>query len=68
MRFIGASEAHREKGHDEATKLLEVYRRTKSDLLVMGAYSRGRLRQRILGGMTHEMLFKTGIPVFALHN
>lgn len=61
------SEAHRERGREEADELLGVYRKTNSDLLVMGAYSRSRLRQRILGGMTHEMLFKSNVPVFALH-
>lgn len=61
------SEAHREKGREEGPELLGVYRKTNSDLLVMGAYSRSRLRQRILGGMTHEMLFNSDLPVFALH-
>lgn len=61
------SEAHREKGRKEGPELLGVYRKTNSDLLVMGAYSRSRLRQRILGGMTHQMLFNSDLPVFALH-
>lgn len=61
------SEIHRQKGRNASSELLEVYRQTRSDLLVMGAYSRNRLRARILGGMTHEMLFKSRLPVFALH-
>ncbi|NNE05551.1 MAG: universal stress protein [Xanthomonadales bacterium] len=61
------SETHRERGHEETTELLGVYRDTNSDLLVMGAYSRGRLRERILGGMTHEMLFHSKLPILTLH-
>lgn len=61
------SEIHRQKGRNASSELLEIYRQTRSDLLVMGAYSRSRLRARILGGMTHEMLFKSRLPVFALH-
>ena len=33
----------------------------------MGAYSRSHLRERILGGVTHEMLFKANVPVFTVH-
>ena len=45
----------------------EAYRATRCDLLVMGAYSRSHLRERILGGVTHYMLTAADIPVFALH-
>jgi len=62
------SEVRYEAGRDPARELLDVYRETRSDLLVMGAYSRGRLRERILGGVTHEMLMNTEVPVFALHS
>jgi len=33
----------------------------------MGAYSRSHLRERILGGVTHDLLLKSNVPVFALH-
>ncbi|MFK8029068.1 MAG: universal stress protein [Gammaproteobacteria bacterium] len=39
---------------------------TNSDLLVMGAYSRSRLRQRIFGGVTEYMLTRASIPVLML--
>ena len=61
------SEVHREKGRDAPCELIDVYEKTRSDLLVMGAYSRSRLRERVLGGMTHEILFNSRLPVFALH-
>lgn len=38
-----------------------------ADLLVMGAYSRSRLRQMILGGVTQHILSQATIPVFMAH-
>jgi nucleotide-binding universal stress UspA family protein len=61
------STLHPAKGRDPAAEILERYRAERCDLLVMGAYSRGHLRERILGGVTHHMLNATDIPVFALH-
>lgn len=49
-------------------KLLEAYQESGSDLLVMGAYSRSRLRQRIFGGVTDFMLRSADIPVLMLHS
>ncbi len=40
---------------------------TESDMLVMGGYSRSRLRQRVFGGFTEYMLSEADIPVFMLH-
>ena len=39
-----------------------------ADLVVMGAYSRSRMRELVFGGMTQYMLFETRMPVFALHS
>lgn len=61
------SQIHRERGRDVTRELLGVYKAHRCDLLVMGAYSRGQLRERILGGVTHEMLTDHDVPVFALH-
>ena len=38
-----------------------------ADLLVMGAYSRSRLRQLILGGVTQHVLTRAPMPVFMAH-
>ncbi len=38
-----------------------------ADLLVMGAYSRSRLRQMILGGVTQHILSQANIPIFMAH-
>lgn len=40
---------------------------TESDLVVMGAYSRSRLREMILGGMTRDMLRSMTVPVLMAH-
>ncbi|HEY8352996.1 MAG TPA: universal stress protein [Sphingomonadales bacterium] len=50
---------------DEA--LLAAIRDFDSDLVVMGAYTRSRLRQRIFGGFTRTMLNESGLPVL-FHN
>ena len=56
------------KGDDDAEALVEACDETDSDLLVMGAYSRSRLRQRIFGGVTEYMLTRARIPVLMLHS
>lgn len=48
--------------------LSSAYQQTNSDLLVMGAYSRSRLRQVIFGGVTEHMLYQADIPVLMLHS
>jgi nucleotide-binding universal stress UspA family protein len=39
----------------------------KSDLLVMGAYGHGRLRETVFGGFTRHVLSGTDIPVLLAH-
>lgn len=56
------------RGFNDSKELLEQYRNERSDLLVMGAYSRSHLRQRILGGVTHTMLNEASVNLFALHS
>ncbi|MFC3192943.1 universal stress protein [Marinicella sediminis] len=48
--------------------LLSAYEQSQSDLMVMGAYSRSRLRQVIFGGVTEHMLFKADVPVLMMHS
>lgn len=38
-----------------------------ADMLVMGAYSHGRVREMLLGGMTEAMVAESAIPVFLFH-
>lgn len=62
------SKTVRATGPDSAKALMSAYQETKSDLLVMGAYSRSRLRQKIFGGVTDFMLHRANIPVLMLHS
>ena len=54
-------------GHDEPREILEVVGKTRSDLLVMGAYSRNRLAERMFGGVTEYMLKRGSVPILMLH-
>jgi nucleotide-binding universal stress UspA family protein len=36
-------------------------------MLVMGAYSQGRVRRMIAGGVTRAVMERTGLPVFMAH-
>jgi nucleotide-binding universal stress UspA family protein len=62
------SQLHHRQGRDAVGEILSTYKAANCDLLVMGAYSRGHLRERILGGVTHELLLKKDLPVFTLHS
>jgi nucleotide-binding universal stress UspA family protein len=47
--------------------LLSTAAKLSSDLIVMGAYGRMRLRELILGGATHDILSRATIPVLISH-
>jgi nucleotide-binding universal stress UspA family protein len=55
------------KGGDASAEIFDVYREEEADLIVMGAYSRSRLRERVFGGVTEDLLFRSGPPIFTLH-
>ena len=55
-------------GHKEDEELLDAYKASKSDLLLMGAYSRSRFHEMVFGGMTEYMLTKSRIPVIMQHS
>jgi nucleotide-binding universal stress UspA family protein len=55
------------RGHNEQAELMAAYDDSKSDLLLMGAYSRSRLREIVFGGMTEHMLVNARIPVIMQH-
>jgi nucleotide-binding universal stress UspA family protein len=54
-------------GEHEAKELLQAYKESGSDLLLMGAYSRPRFHQLVFGGMTEFMLWHARIPVLMQH-
>jgi len=69
LRFWGVkTERVRTRDGDDAKALIKAHKAAKSDLLVMGAYSRSRLTQRIFGGVTEFMLSRSDIPVLMLHS
>ncbi len=43
-------------------------REQRADLLVMGSYSRSRLRERIFGGVTEHMLTQSKRPILTVHH
>jgi len=69
LRFWGVT-ASRSKlsGANEGQAILGASKKSRADLIVMGAYSHSRLRQRIFGGVTEYMLAKSDIPVCLLHS
>jgi nucleotide-binding universal stress UspA family protein len=61
------SSLHQTKGLDVAREVRAARKEIGADLLVMGAYSRGHLRERLLGGATHDLVLGSNLPVFTLH-
>jgi nucleotide-binding universal stress UspA family protein len=57
----------RSNDKNDTHALLNAYKETDADLMVMGGYSHNRLRQKIFGGVTQYMLEEADIPVFLLH-
>ncbi|NND82067.1 MAG: universal stress protein [Gammaproteobacteria bacterium] len=69
LKFWGVKTTRsKTKGNKDVKEILQAYEDFDSDLLVMGAYSRSRLRQLIFGGVTEYMLRQANIPVFMLHS
>ncbi len=56
------------KGRDITAEIEAAFEETRSDLIVMGAYSRSRMREIVFGGVTQYMMFQTRHPIFALHS
>lgn len=56
-------------GHDrDAGKMLQQSAwDTKADMIVMGAYGHGRLRETVMGGATAHMLARADLPVLLSH-
>jgi nucleotide-binding universal stress UspA family protein len=47
--------------------LLDAAAEDNADLLVVGGYGRGRLRESIIGGVTRHVIAHAGIAVFMVH-
>jgi len=57
----------REKGYSIADTLVKAATIRKAEYLVMGAYGHSRFRERILGGVTRDMLRNPRLPLFLAH-
>ena len=55
-------------GRNEVNELMDTYRKSRSDLLIMGAYSHSHFRELVFGGVTRHMLQKANIPVIMQHD
>ena len=55
------------EGIDPADILLNRVADLSADMIVMGAYGRSRLRELVLGGVTHDILRHMTVPVFMSH-
>lgn len=55
------------RGDDVEAELIGAFREANADLLIAGAYSRMRWREKIFGGTTEFLLRKAKIPVLILH-
>lgn len=55
------------KEGNTSQRLLQAAAEQQAGLLVMGAYSHGRLRQMVLGGVTRDMIHHAGLPVLLAH-
>jgi len=54
-------------GHPAADVLLRRATEDGSDLIVMGAYGRSRMQQRLFGGTTHSIIAQTRQAVLLVH-
>ena len=50
-----------------ATKLMAEAERCKADLIVMGGYGHLALRERLLGGVTYELMHDAPVPLLMAH-
>lgn len=71
LRWLGRhgvdARAKRIDGKDEGAALVEHARAEGADTLLAGAYTRGRFREMVLGGVTEHLIAKTEMPVVLMH-
>ena len=69
LHHWGVDTRHIEKpGKRIEPELLDAYKKAGGDLLVAGAYSRSRWREKVFGGTTEYLLRKARVPVLMQHS
>ena len=53
--------------NDLGATLIAEARRRKADLIIMGGYGHLRLRERLLGGVTYELMHESPVPILMAH-
>lgn len=53
--------------HDVGAALLAEARRRMVDVIVMGGYGQFRLRERLLGGVTYNLMHEAHVPIVIAH-
>ena len=48
-------------------QLRQIATDQQTDMLVLGGYSHSRMRERVFGGVTQDVLKNTGLPAFIVH-
>ena len=56
-----------ERTGSDSESLLAATGRADADMLVMGAYTRSRLRRLVFGGVTRDVLTRSAVPVLMAH-
>jgi nucleotide-binding universal stress UspA family protein len=64
---VNVSVAKLEMGRNVPETLREHLRRTRADMLVMGAFRHSRVREWFLGGVTQSLLGSCPVPLFLAH-
>lgn len=68
LRVWGIKSANEKtRGRHVEKELLDTYSEHDCDLLIMGSYSRSRLRERIFGGMTDFIVNNSTVSVLTVH-
>lgn len=65
--ILATSAEHRSDRASDGKALLDLASESATDLIVMGAYGNGRLREAVLGGITRDVLRRCPVCSFLSH-